>query len=349
MFAAYRFRDPSLLQQALTRRSYVNDASGRDTGEHNERLEFLGDAVVALLVRRRVYQALPEADQGGLHNAYANFVNRKALADLARRLELPGQLRSGRGDQIQGIHTQDKALEDAAEAVAGALFLDGGLEAAEAVLGPELDRVLAASQTQPDAELRDAKSRLQEWCQARGLPFGYDDLARSGPDHQLRFEVAVRVGPAPGASGQPLTFRGSGNNKKEAEKAAAAVALSQLEDGFRGVEADLGGSSATAGPGDAGWLSTSLRSPPPSPRKSPNARNALQERCQALGLSLPAFSAAVQNGPPHLPSFEVTVTVEGQTFGPCRGNTKKEAEKIVAALALERLDPERVFDFVGRR
>lgn len=342
MFTEYTFRDRALLTQALTRRSYVNDQHARDTGGHNEPMEFLGDAVIAVLVRKRVCARLPAASEGELHNIYAHFVSRRALAAMARELGLDKVLRTGRGDQLQGIDQQDKAMEDAMEAVAGALFLDGGLDAAEAVLGARLDAALEEALNTPTLQVRDAKSRLQEWCQARGVVWMYEERGVSGPDHQPVFVVCLQLGPrGDDGVGTLGSFEGEGRSKLEAQKAAAAIALAALEGApTPGVPAGSPSSALHAGP--ATPTRTSARN------IAPNAKNALLERAQHLKLAPPTFETR-SGGPSHAPTFEAKVTSDGQSFGPASARAKRDAEVAAAALALDVLDPQHTFDYVGRR
>jgi ribonuclease-3 len=208
----YRFRDSGLLTRALTHASHG--------AEHNERLEFLGDAVFGLAVAESLYHARPEAEEGTLTRLRARLVSSRALAAAARRLGLERFLRVGGG--FPSPAAVEAPLADALEALVGAVFLDGGWDEARRLvhrlLGPEL------ASADPGAEVRDPKTRLQEWAQARRLaPPVYDVLAREGPPHAPRFVVRCSVGPdLPAQSGE-------GRSRREAEQRAAAACLQWLE------------------------------------------------------------------------------------------------------------------------
>jgi ribonuclease III len=202
-----------VLEQALTHRS----AGGR----HNERLEFLGDAVLGLVIADALYHRLPEASEGDLTRFRAALVNREALAGLARGAGLEGALTLGEGERKSGGHRRESILADALEALIGASFRVAGFEAArEFVLRLYRERLADL----PSAEsLKDPKTRLQEFLQGRGekLP-EYRMLEVSGPDHRREFEVEVWL-PGPGW-GQ----RGTGPSRRRAEQAAAEAALDRL-------------------------------------------------------------------------------------------------------------------------
>jgi ribonuclease-3 len=210
----YRFHDPALLEQALTHSTFVheNPAAGIVS---NERLEFLGDAVIDLLVGRILFERLESANEGELSRRRAGVVRREGLAALARELDLGPALRLGAGHKK--VVLSDTTLSDAYEAVAGAIFLDGGYEMVERCLGP---RLAAAIESATGAS--DAKTALQEACQARGLPLPtYEVLSVSGPDHARIYSCAVRVG-------DRELGRGEGASKKLAEQRCAESALSAL-------------------------------------------------------------------------------------------------------------------------
>ena len=215
----YRFRDPELAQTALTHASYAHEAE--EGGRGNERLEFLGDAVLGLLVSERLFRRHPERREGALARAKSALVSSEALAPYAEALEVGSLLRLGVGESRSGGARKASLLADGLEALLGAVFLDGGLEAARRVV----DRYLEWAEAAVDVERSDAKTELQELVQARGweLPV-YRVVEESGPEHDKRFvcEVAV-AGEAAG--------RGSGRTKKEAERRAAAEALAALATG----------------------------------------------------------------------------------------------------------------------
>jgi ribonuclease-3 len=174
--------------------------------------------VLGLVVAERLMRARPDADEGDLSRARADAVNKRALAARARELGLDARVRLGRGERRSGGRTKDSILANAFEAVLGALYLDGGLDAARAFLDRELPPALLEQAAPPS----DAKTALQERLQAvgRGAPV-YETVVTRGPAHAREFEVRVRVGEAELGTG-------SGRSKREAEQAAARSALAQL-------------------------------------------------------------------------------------------------------------------------
>lgn len=215
----HRFSDRELLVRALTHRSYANESRHPSIGD-NERLEFLGDAVLDLIVGYHLYQARPEADEGELSRLRAELVSEASLARQARELALGDSLLLGRGEERSGGRERDSLQADGLEAVIGAVFLDAGYAAAETVVS----RIFAAA-LQPAAAAtdQDFKTRLQELLQARRSPRPvYQLIAAHGPDHLRRYEVEVVV------SGT-VAGRGEGPTKKRAEQDAARHALDRLE------------------------------------------------------------------------------------------------------------------------
>ncbi len=211
----HRFRDPELLCRALTHRS-----AG---GEHNERLEFLGDAVLNLTVAEVLYERFPQADEGRLSRLRASLVRGETLAEAARRIQLGAALRLGPGEMKSGGFRRDSILAGALEAVIGAVYLEGGLAAAR----PLVQRLLAQEleQASPDTAFKDAKTRLQEYLQGRRLPLPhYSIVAVKGSDHAQEFEVECRV------SGLAEGVRGRGSSRRKAEQQAAARALERLQE-----------------------------------------------------------------------------------------------------------------------
>jgi ribonuclease-3 len=212
------FQDISMLARALTHRSYLNENA--TVLEDNERLEFLGDAVLDFVVGAWVYHHCPEMPEGDLTRMRSALVRNAQLAEFARTLGLGRGLRMGRGEAETGGRERDGVLGSTFEAVVGAVYLDGGLSTVEAFMKPLLesvkDRVLMP------AEIYDAKSRLQEWSQSRklGTP-RYIDVASSGPDHAKTFEIEVRI------NGQTYG-NGRGPSKQIAAQAAAQRALETL-------------------------------------------------------------------------------------------------------------------------
>ena len=177
----HRFGDPALRDQALRHRS-----AG---APHNERLEFLGDALVNLVVAEALYARFPTADEGGLTRARAELVRESALARIARELDLGPLLRLGPGEMKTGGHRRDSILADAVEALVAAIYLDTGFEGCRAVVMPWFEPLLDA--LPPPHQLgKDAKTRLQEWLQGRQKPLpAYALLAEEGEDHARRFRV----------------------------------------------------------------------------------------------------------------------------------------------------------------
>lgn len=213
----HRFADRGLLERALTHRSCRAE---QQSCAHNEQLEFLGDAVLGLVLSAYLIRRFPDWGEGELSRARSRLASARALAEAARRIGLGQQLRLGPGEEKSGGREKGKLLANAYEAVAGAIFLDGGLAAVEAFV----ERTLLLPELVETAELArtDHKSALQEWLQARRQPPAqYRVLRESGPEHAKLFEVAVVV------DGKPLAVS-TGRSKKEAEQRAAALALEQL-------------------------------------------------------------------------------------------------------------------------
>ncbi len=210
----YRFRSPELLQQALRHRS-----AGVP---HNERLEFLGDALVNLVVAEALHARWPKADEGTLTRARASLVRESALAELARRLELGDRLELGPGELKSGGHRRDSILADAFEALVGAIHLDAGFEACRAVVLPWFEPLLDELPT-GKAE-KDPKTRLQEWLQGRQLPRpSYQLVETRGDDHARVFLVRCDT------SEPPLTEQAEGASLRAAEQLAAEQLLLKLE------------------------------------------------------------------------------------------------------------------------
>ncbi len=211
----HEFGDRGLLEAALTHRSHANETGGT---VHYERLEFLGDAVLGLVAADWLFRRQPNEAEGELSRLKSAAVSAPALAREAERLGLGAWLRLGIGEERSGGRTKASLLADSLEAVFGALYLDGGLPAARRVIEHYLERGWSA---EPGATL-DAKTTLQELAQGRGweLPV-YLVTGETGPDHDRRFEVEVRVG-------GEIVERGAGRTKKEAQQQAAAAALARL-------------------------------------------------------------------------------------------------------------------------
>ena len=214
----YRFRDEELATTALTHPSCANEVDG---GGGNERLEFLGDAVLDLVIANELYGAHPDWAEGDLTRARAALVNQRALAEVARSLGLGRFVKLGRTEQRSGGEDKDRVLANCLEALIGAVFLDGGLEPATALL-----RRLFASAIEAGGEVgsRDPKTAFQEWAHAkhRTTP-SYETVGDSGVDQdERRFTVEIRIG-------SETWGRGTGRSKRSAEQAAARAALARRD------------------------------------------------------------------------------------------------------------------------
>lgn len=205
-----------MLVEALTHRSWCADHAGTSS---NERLEFLGDAVLALVVTDHIYTAYPEMAEGQLAPLRAEVVRAEALADLAVELQLGKALRLGRGEEASGGREKLSILSDAMEAVIGAVYLDAPWEKLIELVRGWLDDRIAAASERPG--IRDFKTRLQEYCARSGQNAPEYRLTEKGPDHAKQFLAVVHVG------GEERG-RGRGRSKKQAEQAAAASAWQTL-------------------------------------------------------------------------------------------------------------------------
>lgn len=215
----YHFHDPNLLLRALTHPSYVNEHPENEIG-NNQRLEFLGDAVLDFIAGAWVYHHHPDFDEGQMTRLRAALVRTETLAKLAVQVGIGGMLRLGHGEEEAGGRERSANLCDAFEAVVGALYLDGGLAAAEAfvepLIGPVAEATLAA-----EADL-DAKSRLQEWSQAElGITPHYRIVTEKGPDHAKTFVAEALLG-------KQVAGQGAGRSKRAAEQSAAQAAWESL-------------------------------------------------------------------------------------------------------------------------
>lgn len=213
-----KFNNLNYLQQALTHTSYANESKGNIV--HNERLEFLGDAVLELASSTYLYQYFPRMPEGQLTKTRASIVCSATLAKLAAGLHLGDYLLLGHGEEMGGGRTRQTNLEDTFEAVIGAIYLDQGWETAKDYvlrqLEPEFQRVKHGTL------LRDHKTILQEQVyQREGQTIAYELISESGPDHDKSFTVQVRI------TGKVMG-QGSGHSKKEAEQHAACEALEKL-------------------------------------------------------------------------------------------------------------------------
>ena len=208
------FRDPALLQLALTHRSYIYETPGAGR-ESNERLEFLGDSILAFVCADFLYRTFPQLNEGELSNLRAALVKTETLAQFARDLNLRSFLLLGKGEQQSG--GSQRVLASAFEALLGAIYLDQGLEAVRGVIIP---RVEPLARTIVEKRLfKDSKSLLQELAQAReGITPSYRLVSQEGPSHNREFTVEVLLG-------ERVIGRGQGRNKQAAEQEAAHAAL----------------------------------------------------------------------------------------------------------------------------
>lgn len=210
----YSFSDTQLLEVALTHRSM-----GR---RNNERLEFLGDAVLGLCISERLFELFPDVEEGDLSRLRASLVNRESLAEIASDLDLGEQLRLGGGELKSGGFRRSSILADALEAIIGAVYLDGGFTAARALINRLYRGKL--SSLPPPQELKDPKTRLQEVLQSRNLSLPeYEVEQILGKEHEQRFRVVCRV------PSSDLKGRGEGGSRRKAEQAAAAAVLRKLD------------------------------------------------------------------------------------------------------------------------
>tara|TARA_B100001123_G_scaffold426698_1_gene541223 strand:+ start:170 stop:880 length:711 start_codon:yes stop_codon:yes gene_type:complete len=211
----YIFSDLKLLNKALTHKSYVNEKN--EVLKHNERFEFLGDSVLDILVSDYLVQQFNDYDEGILSKIRAAVVNESCLAGLAQKINLGRYLLLGKGENLSGGRTKPSILADAFEAVAGALFRDGGLDAASKVFLPML--TLEISNYADSCSFRDYKSDLQEYTQNKLVCTPtYKVVNERGPDHAKEFEVVVIIK-------NENKGKGLGRSKKEAEQAAAKMAM----------------------------------------------------------------------------------------------------------------------------
>ncbi len=218
---AVQFRDYSLLTRALTHSSFWNERP-EAVLEDNERLEFLGDAVLDFVVGAYLYHHFPEMNEGELTSLRAALVQARALAAFARELDLGSFLRLGYGEAENGGRERIPILCATFEAVIGAVYLDQGLAPVERIvagfIGPALVEILASSSH------KDAKSEFQVWAQARyNITPRYDVVETSGPDHAKVFTVAVRVG-------EEVWGQGDGRSKQSAAQAAAVQAMVRVKE-----------------------------------------------------------------------------------------------------------------------
>lgn len=224
------FKKQNLFKQALTHRSYVNEHPRE--GDNNERLEFLGDAILGFLIGELLYKRYPKMNEAKLTRLRSLLVDEKQLANFARKIKLGDRLRLGKGAEKDGGRNKDSLLSDTFEALIGAYFLDSGIEAVKKYIEPLFlemsDRLASPQSTIQDKTLIDSKNRFQQWAlQEFSENPEYFLIKESGPDHAKQFTVGVRI------QGKKRVFGvGKGNRKREAEKYAAEDALRQLGIGY---------------------------------------------------------------------------------------------------------------------
>ena len=211
----HEFKRPDLLLRALTHPSMSSP-----TRDHNQRLEFLGDRVLGLVVAEAMLRSDRTATEGQLAPRFNALVRKETCADVARQIDLGQVLKLGRSEMVSGGRRKQALLGDAMEAVIAAVYLDAGFGAARDMVlrlwGARIDSV--------EDDARDAKTALQEWAQARGLPPpSYDETARSGPDHAPVFTIAARL-----SSGEEASA--TAGTKRQAEQAAAQALLARMQD-----------------------------------------------------------------------------------------------------------------------
>ncbi len=210
----HSFAKPELLIRAVTHSSIVSPHR-----DDNQRLEFLGDRVLGLVMAEALLKADPSAPEGLLAPRYNALVRREACADVARQIDLGAVLKLGRSEMKSGGRRKEALLADAMEAVIAAIYQDGGFDAARAAIlrlwGDRIHNVAA--------DARDAKTALQEWAQARGeVPPEYVEVARTGPDHQPEFTIEVRLASGP-------CQKATAGSKRQAEQAAASALLKKVD------------------------------------------------------------------------------------------------------------------------
>lgn len=213
---AYTFRDPALLDVALTHASHAHENQGV---KDNERLEFLGDAVLQLSVTNWLVERFPDSREGQLSSLRQRLVNTKTLAALAEHLDLGAKLKLGNGEEVTGGRSRPRVLAGAVEAILGAVFIDAGYEAAELLVREWLHESVEELSNSQGSGWKDPRSMLQEWTQKKlGKTPTYELLGEQGPAHSPVFEVAAYI------DGEELG-RGAGTSKRDAARLAATAAL----------------------------------------------------------------------------------------------------------------------------
>lgn len=211
----YKFADKELLERALT---HISALSGGNRNASYQRLEFLGDHVLGLVISDMLYKSFPRANEGEMSRRLSDLVRKETCAEVARAMDIGPALKLGNSESHAGGRLRANILADACEGLVGAVFLDGGYQAADALVA----RFWRERMLKPARPLRDPKTMLQEWAQGRGLPApDYRELERTGPHHDPEFRVAVVLPDRPPAEGV-------GNSKRAAEQAAAAGMLTRI-------------------------------------------------------------------------------------------------------------------------
>jgi len=220
----YRFKNPGLLERALTHRSYIHTPENEDL-RANERLEFLGDSVLGMVTSRFLFENFPDKSEGDLTILKSTLVSEANLSRIAKSISLGSYLNLSEEEEKSGGRERNSIVSDAYEAVIGAIFLDGGLAPTEKMIQNQILRKYLEITT--DQTLHNYKGELLEYMQALGLGLPrYDVLEEKGPDHEKRFTIAVSV------KGKRMG-QGAGKNKKEAEQKAARVALENIDQLFK--------------------------------------------------------------------------------------------------------------------
>ncbi len=214
----YHFKDPSLLYLAFVHRSYINEH--RQIVEHNERLEFLGDAILGLIIAEHLYRILPDTPEGELSSLRSRLVEAGSCVAYVQKLGIEKFLLLGRGEKLNDGRGRDTILADLFEAIIGAIYLDGGLEAAKQFIFNQLAAEIEAIIKMPT---KNWKALLQDYCQKKYQQHpSYKVISEEGPDHSKTFTITVLIG-------EQQLGTGTGNCKKDAQQAAAADALSRLQ------------------------------------------------------------------------------------------------------------------------
>jgi ribonuclease-3 len=225
----YRFKNPELLDRALTHRSYIHTPENQEL-RANERLEFLGDSVLGMVTSRFLFGHFPHKSEGDLTKLKSTLVSEANLSRIARSISLGSHLHLSEDEERSGGRDRNSIISDAYEAVIGAVFLDGGLSPAEKMIRSQILKRCVEITT--DHTLHNYKGELLEYMQALGMGLPrYDVVEETGPDHQKRFTIAVAV------KGKKIG-QGRGKTKKEAEQKAARMALENMDQLFGDLSKD---------------------------------------------------------------------------------------------------------------